>query len=72
MTPAVELFSATDPPYVAHRRVWYWVEFQDARSVRLNEYAPVLGWAEALCGEHDTCLIDRSDKGSGLLLATLR
>jgi hypothetical protein len=30
--------------------------------------APVLAWAEPLLAEHDACLIDRSDKGRGLVL----
>lgn len=71
MRPPVELFSATDPPHVHDRRVWYWTEAEGLRSERQNEYAPVLARAQALCAEHDTCLIDRSDKGSGLLLSTL-
>ncbi len=71
MTPDVELFSATDPVYVADRRVWYWTEFDGVKSERLNDYATVLLHAEALMAEHDACLIDRSDKGSGLLLASL-
>lgn len=72
MEPAVELLSATDPGYVQPRRVWYYTEFEGMRSERLNDYAPVFARAEALCAEHDTCLIDRSDKGSGFLLSTLR
>ena len=71
MTPPVEIFSATDPRYIPERRVWYWVEFQGRRSERREDWATVNGWALALCAEHDTCLIDRSDKGSGVLLATL-
>jgi hypothetical protein len=71
MTPDVELFSATDPVHVEDRRVWYWTEFKGVRSERLNDYTPVLRQAEALMARHGACLIDRSDKGSGLLLASL-
>lgn len=71
MKPVVEIFSATDPVYVPDRRVWYWTEFRGVRSERLNEYAPVLERAEGLLAEHGACLIDRSDKGSGLLLTGL-
>jgi len=71
MTATIELISATDPPYVRDRRVWYYTEFNGVRSDALNEYLPVLARAEALCAEHSACLVDRSDKGSGLLRATL-
>ena len=71
MTRTVELFSATDPVYVRNRRVWYWLEFDGMRSKRLTEYGSVLEHANALVAEHDACLIDRSDKGSGFLLSTM-
>lgn len=71
MNCAVELFSATDPPHVPTRCVWYWTEFKGARSERLSEYAPVLARAKAILAEHDACVIDRSDKDSGYLAPTL-
>jgi len=36
-----------------------------------NEHARILEWAEAVRSEHDTVLIDRSDKGSGYLRRVL-
>jgi hypothetical protein len=71
MESTVEIFSATDPPHVHERRVWYWLEFEGRASERLTEWALVNEWALALVAEHDAYLLDRSDKGSGLLLATL-
>ena len=71
MTPEVEIFSATDPVYVADRRVWYWLEFNGQKSERRNDWATINEWAWALAKEHDACLIDRSDKDSGYLLSTL-
>lgn len=72
MTPAVEIFSATDPVYYPVRGVWYWLEFEGKKSEPCTDWAIVDKWADALCREHDTCLVDRSDKGSGLLLASLQ
>jgi hypothetical protein len=72
VSATVEIFSATDPPYLADRRVLYWLEFNGRRSVRAEDWATVDRWATAICAEHDACIIDRSDKGSGLLRATLR
>lgn len=72
MSPTVELFSATDPPYVRNRGVWYYTEFDGTRSERLNDYPSVLARAQVLCQEHGARLVDRSDRGSGVLLATLR
>lgn len=66
--PAVELFSGVDR---VRRRVDYWTEFRGMRSEHLEDYAPVLQRAEALCAEYGTCMIDRSDRGSGLLRASL-
>jgi hypothetical protein len=71
MIEPVEIFSATDPIYVPNRQVWYWTEFLGMKSQRATGYAPVLEGALALTVEHETCLVDRSDKGSGFLLATL-
>ena len=70
-TPAVEIYSATDPPHVARRQVWYWVEFGDLKVERSTDYRVVLDQAEDLCNAHNTGLVDRSDKGSGILRATL-
>jgi hypothetical protein len=72
MTSTVELFSATDPIYVPHRRVWYWAEFRGAKSERLNDWETVNARTQSICAEHEACLVDRSDKGSGYLLSTLR
>jgi prophage regulatory protein len=69
--PVVEIYSATDPPSVANREVWYWVEFGDIKFERTIDYRVALRHAERLCSEHDTAIIDRSDKGSGILRATL-
>lgn len=71
MTPAVEIFSAADPVYFPDRRVWYWVVFEGTRSEDCEDWATVNSWALSRCAEHGTCLIDRSDKGSGFLRATL-
>jgi hypothetical protein len=67
-----EIYSATDPEYFADRRVWYWVTL-NGKSVgeRRNDWATVNARARALVEEHDGCLIDRSDKGSGYLLSAL-
>jgi hypothetical protein len=71
MPETVELFSATDPPYVTDRHVRYYLEFRGTRSAQPTEHAPVLAWATALCAEHDAVLIDRSDKDSGYLRRVL-
>jgi hypothetical protein len=71
MTHEVELYSATDPVYASHRQVWYWTEFLGVKSERLINWATVAARAEAIRSEHEACLIDRSDKGSGFLLSTL-
>jgi hypothetical protein len=34
----VELYSATDPVYMPDRRVWYWVETPQTKSVRTENY----------------------------------
>ena len=67
MTETVEIYSATDPVYFADRQVLYWLEFRGVKSERLTEWATVNTRAAAILAEHDACLIDRSDKGSGLL-----
>jgi hypothetical protein len=69
--PAVEIFSATDPVYFAERQVWYWLKFEDHESERRTDWRSVDEEALALCGQHDTCLIDRSDRDSGYLRSTL-
>lgn len=68
MRDEVQVLSATDPPYVLNRRVWYWVEFRGQRSERLNDWASVAACAEAIRAEDDGVLIDRSDKGTYLHL----
>ena len=52
-------------------RIGCYTEFNGVRSEPLNDYGPVLAHAQVLCAKHDTCLVDRSDKGSGILRATL-
>jgi hypothetical protein len=68
----VEIYSRTDAPYVARRSVWYWAEFDGRACEETKDYAIALARAKALMAEHGACLIDRSDKGSGFLLSTLR
>lgn len=70
--PPVEIFSATDPPYVRDRKVWYWVKFGDREFRKTTDYRIALRHAENLCARHETAMIDRSDKGSGVLRATLQ
>jgi hypothetical protein len=72
MSETVELFSATDPPYMRDREVRYYLEFRGRRSAHRTAHAPVLAWATALCAEHDALLIDRSDKDSGYLRRVLK
>jgi len=62
VTETVEIYSATDPVYFTDRQVWYWVE---VHGMTVNTHA------EAILAEHDACLIDRSDKGCGLLRSML-
>lgn len=69
--PPVEIWSWTDPPHVRNRKVWYQTRYGELRYEPRNEYAEVLVEAEQLRAAQDTVLIDRSDKGSGLLLKTL-
>jgi hypothetical protein len=63
-----QIWSWTDSPHVADQRVWYCVEFRGLKSEPTENYGEALAHAEALCAEHDTAMIDRSDKGCGLLL----
>jgi hypothetical protein len=65
---SVELVSGVD--WVS-RRVWYRVDYLGQRSVRQSEYKYALTDAMALCRAHATGLIDRSDKGTGFLVASL-
>lgn len=69
--PVVEIFSATDPPYLGDRKVRYWVKFGPKEFPKTTDYRVALDRAERLCARYDTGMIDRSDKGSGLLQATL-
>lgn len=69
--PPAEIFSAADPPYVRHRKVWYWVKFAEREFRKTTDYRVALRHAERLCARHDTVMIDRSDKGSGVLQAIL-
>ena len=71
VTETVEIYSATDPVYFTDRQVWYWVEFHGMKSERLTDWPTVNAHAKAILAEHDACLIDRSDKGSGLLRSML-
>lgn len=70
--PPVEIFSASDPPYVHDREVRYWVKFGDREFRKTTDYRLALQHAERLCARYDTAIIDRSDKGSGVLRATLQ
>lgn len=69
--PSVEIWSWTDPIDARHRTVWYQTRFGERHLDPTNDYAVALAQAQELCGEFDTGLIDRSDKGSGFLLSTL-
>ncbi len=67
MTPAVEIFSITDPQ-ITPTRVLYYLTFKGLQSESTEDYSRVLSYAEALIEEHGACLVDRSDKGTGLAL----
>jgi hypothetical protein len=69
--PVVEIYSATDPIYVPNRSVWYWVEVEEKKYDRTENYQDALALAENLREQLDSVVIDRSDKGSGYLLSTL-
>ena len=71
MTLDVDLFSISDPP-INPWRVLYYTEFNGARSEAMDDYSVVLAHAEALMQEHGACLVDRSDKGTGLALGQRR
>ena len=71
METPVEIFSATDPPHVVNQQVWYWLEFAGTMSARLTSWAPVNELANVICAAAGTCIIDRSDKDSGLLRSFL-
>jgi hypothetical protein len=68
----VEIYSATDPISVRNRRVWYWVEVGERKYKRTESYQDAAALAETIREQLDTVIIDRSDKGSGYLLSTLR
>jgi predicted DNA-binding transcriptional regulator AlpA len=70
--PVVEIYSATDPINVRNRRVWYWVEVGERKYNRTENYHEAASLAEEIREQLDTVIIDRSDKGSGYLLSTLR
>lgn len=70
--PVVEIYSATDPINVRNRRVWYWVEVGERKYKRTENYQDASALAEEIREQLDTVIIDRSDKGSGYLLSTLR
>lgn len=70
--PVVEIYSATDPINVRNRRVWYWVEVGERKHNRTENYQEAASLAEEIREQLDTVIIDRSDKGSGYLLSTLR
>lgn len=70
--PVVEIYSATDPINVRNRRVWYWVEVGERKYERTENYQEAASLAEEIREQLDTVIIDRSDKGSGYLLSTLR
>lgn len=68
----VEIYSATDPVNVRNRRVWYWVEVGERTYKRTKNYKDAASLAEEIREQLDTVIVDRSDKGSGYLLSTLR
>lgn len=71
--PVVEIYAATDPPNVRDRRVWYWVEVSEQQQgSRTEKHQVAAALAEKLRAQLDTVIIDRSDRGSGYLLSTLR
>jgi hypothetical protein len=70
--PVVEIYSATDPITVKDRRVWYWIEVGDRKLERTESHKDALAEAEEIRRQLDTAILDRSDKGSGYLLSTLR
>lgn len=68
----VEIFSRTDSVIVADRKVWYWAEYEGVRFKEVNEWKPVNDFARAIYAKHsEVGTVDRSDKESGFLLATL-
>jgi hypothetical protein len=71
MTKDVELFSATAPD-INPTHVLYYTVFDGMRSESNQNYFAVLDYAEALIEEHGACLVDRSDKGTGLALGQRR
>jgi hypothetical protein len=72
MTPDVIIESATDPEHVENPQVWYSVEY-NGRQVgeRSADYLTINARAWDLVKEHDGVLVDRSDKQSGNLRASL-
>lgn len=70
--PVVEIFGWTDPPHVADRKVWYQVVVGDRKYEPSNDHSAALAEAESLREELGSVIIDRSDRGSGHLLSTLR
>ncbi len=72
MYDTVQLFSATDPLHLPNRCVRYWIQFRDMETERFCEgatdWTSVNNYAQALCAEHDVCIVDRSDKGTYLHL----
>jgi hypothetical protein len=71
MTQNVELFSITSPE-INPSSVLYYTEFNSVRSEASDDHSVVLAQAQALVQEHGACLVDRSDKGTGLALGQRR
>src|SRR5438445_3426412 len=68
----VEIYSATDPMYMADRQVRYWGEFEGEKTPESTEWAALDAWARGICARYpDAAIIDRSDKGSGFLRSLL-
>jgi hypothetical protein len=65
--PPVEIYSGIDPIHTRDRAVRYWIEFDGVKSEKTTEWAPLDARAEALRAVLGTCIVDRSDKDSGLL-----
>lgn len=69
--PPAEIWSWTDPPSVRNRQVWYQARFAETEYPKTTDYTVALAKAEELAAQFECGIIDRSDKGTGFLRATL-
>jgi hypothetical protein len=69
--PPAEIWSWTDPPHEQARNVWYQTTLGETKYPKTTDYKVALRKAEELAAKYDCGIIDRSDKGSGFLRATL-